>query len=205
MTRDGHEVRRFFDAIAPRYDRVYARPREVVKARMAELDARIGSGRDVLDLGVGTGTELPWLLDAGHRVTGVDVSEEMLALCSKRARPIPCVRADFWEGLPFANASFDVVVALFGSLAHPPDEASYPRLVAEMERVLRAVGFLYVEMPSPAWRAGHPAFTDAPSGASIAIAAPEPQAWRDWLEPSFRVSITDDGEELRIIASKKGS
>ena len=205
MTQDARAVRRFFDAIAPRYDRVYARPREVSKARMAELNARIGAGRDVLDLGVGTGNELPWLLDAGHRVTGVDVSDEMLALCSKRARPIPCVRADFWEGLPFDDASFDAVVALFGSLAHPPDEASYPRLVAEVRRVLRAGGFFYAEMPSPAWRAGHPAFTDAPSGASIAIEAPEAQAWRAWLEPAFEVSIAEDGEELRILAEKRGS
>ncbi|HSQ64794.1 MAG TPA: methyltransferase domain-containing protein [Polyangiaceae bacterium] len=198
------DVRKFFDAIARRYDRVYARPRDEVKTRMSELLARLGAGPlDVLDLGVGTGGELPWLLDAGHRVTGLDVSEEMIALCKQRARPIPCVCADFWEGLPFADASFDAVLALFGSLAHPPAEASYPRLIAEVRRVLREGGTFYFEMPSPAWRAEHPDFTDAASGARIAIAAPDESRWRDWLSAGFEVaSVKDDAVELRVVANK---
>jgi SAM-dependent methyltransferase len=200
----GDDVREFFDAIARRYDRVYARPRDEMKARMRELLDRLGPRPlDVLDLGVGTGGELPQLLDAGHRVTGVDVSEAMIVLCKERARPIPCVRADFWEGLPFADSSFDVVVALFGSLAHPPDLASYPRLIADVGRVLRGGGTFYFEMPSPAWRAAHPVFTDAATGASIAIEAPDESQWREWLSRAFDVaSVRDDGAELRVVARR---
>jgi SAM-dependent methyltransferase len=200
-------AREFFDAIARRYDRAYARPREQMRANLTELLARLGpTGLDVLDLGVGTGNELPPLLDAGHRVTGVDVSEEMLALCKQRARPIPCVRADFWQGLPFAATSFDAVLALFGSLAHAPEMAAYPRLIAEVERVARPGGVFYFEMPTASWSAAHPRFTDDASGVSIAIVAPEQSAWRAWLEPGFVVERAwDDGEELRILAARRAA
>ncbi len=193
----------FFDAIAPRYDRVYARSREEMKPRMDALLARLGrSPRDVLDLGVGTGAELPYLLDAGHRVIGLDFSEQMIAVCKKRSRPIECVRADFFEPLPFADESFDAVIALFGSLAHPRAEPSYPALVGEVRRVLRARGLLYAEMPTPGWRAEHPAFLDVTSGESIAITAPDASSWRAWLE-AFEVDIAEDGAELRVTATKR--
>jgi len=71
--------KRFFDAIAARYDRVYARePRELRDHVARMLSILPKTPCDVLDLGVGTGAELPQLLDAGHRVIGVDFSEEMI-------------------------------------------------------------------------------------------------------------------------------
>jgi SAM-dependent methyltransferase len=100
---------------------------------------------------VGPGRELSALLDAGHAPTGVDLSPEMLARCARRARPVPLVEADFWEPLPFADASFDAAVALHGTLAHPPDDAAIPRLAGELARVVRAGGALVVEVPAPAW------------------------------------------------------
>jgi SAM-dependent methyltransferase len=145
---------RFFDAIAARYDRVYAIPPAATRERMRRVLRELPPApARVLDLGVGTGRELPALLDAGLAPTGVDASGEMLARCARRARAIPLVQADFWGPLPLPEASFDAVVALHGTLAHapPPVEASFAALGAELARVTRPGAVFVAEMPSPAW------------------------------------------------------
>jgi SAM-dependent methyltransferase len=195
------EVERFFDAIAARYDRDFARPRDEMRPRMERLLARLGPERDVLDLGVGTGPELHHLLDAGHRVVGVDVSEQMIALCNRRARPIRSVRADFWRGLPADDASFDAVIALFGSLAHPPapSEEAYAALAREVARVLRPRGLFYAESPTPAWAAEHPVFEDGRTGARIRVVGPSAEAWRGAFA-GFDVEVTEAEGELTVVA-----
>ncbi len=191
-------ARAFFDAIAPRYDRVFAREPAELRAHVDRALTAIGEApRDVLDLGVGTGLELPRLLDAGHRVVGVDVSPEMIALCNKRSRPIRCVEADFWQGLPFDDASFDAVIALFGTLAHAPDEKALARLAGEVGRVLREGGVFFAEVPSPKWADAHPAFVDEKTGERIAIRAQPASAWREAFA-EFEGSIDDRDAELEI-------
>jgi ubiquinone/menaquinone biosynthesis C-methylase UbiE len=90
-------------------------------------------GGDVLELGVGTGVNLP-LYGSGARVTGCDASGEMLAWAARRrARATAAlVQADV-QHLPFADGSFDVVAAslVFCSVADPA------RALAETRRVLR--------------------------------------------------------------------
>jgi SAM-dependent methyltransferase len=195
---DAERTRRFFDAIAPRYDRVFARSREELRPRMERLLALLGEARDVLDLGVGTGRELPYLLDAGHRVVGVDLSERMIALCSQRSRPIRCVAADFWAGLPFEDRSFDAVVALFGTLAHAPDPEAHARLGREVLRVLRPGGLFFAEVPTPAWAEANPTFRDEASGESVDVVAPSAEAWRAALA-RLDVTIAEADAELAIV------
>jgi SAM-dependent methyltransferase len=151
MTDDA--ARRFFDSIAARYDRAYApaspESRERMRRIMPELPPAPAS---VLDLGVGTGRELPALLDAGYAPTGVDISSEMLDRCGRRARPVPLVHADFWQSpLPFPEGSFDAAVALHGTLAHPPELEAVARLGGELARVVRPGGVFVAEVPNPAW------------------------------------------------------
>jgi SAM-dependent methyltransferase len=144
---------KFFDAIAHRYDRVYAPSAAESLQRMSRVLAALPRGPlRLLDLGVGTGRELGSLLDAGHEPTGVDSSRAMLARCSRRGRPARLVCADFWEApLPFARDAFDAVVALHGTLCHPPDPLAVNRLAAELARVVRPGGWLVAEVVSPAW------------------------------------------------------
>ncbi len=100
---DEHDAKTFFDAIARRYDRVYALSGSSSRERLARVLAAIEGKRRVLVLGLGTGRELPALLDRGHEVTGLDVSPKMIALCNTRSRTVPTVEADFWQPLPFAE------------------------------------------------------------------------------------------------------
>jgi SAM-dependent methyltransferase len=213
------EARTFFDKIAGRYERVYALPGDESRARLARTLAALPPKARVLDLGVGTGRELSTLLDAGHAVTGLDLSPGMLARCARRARPVPLVQADMWQPLPFEGASFDAVLALHGTLAHPPSGEALQGLLAEVARVLASGGKLVVEVPLPAWletaaRArdeerlverfdhGRGRFTDRATGATIEVMLYSQESWRDMLGRAGMLAERDsvDGEELFLTA-----
>ena len=215
------DARAFFEAIARRYDRAYGLDARVSRARMARVLAELPARARVLDLGVGTGRELSALQDAEHDVVGVDVSPAMLGACARRARPIRLVEADFWAPLPFADASFDAVLALHGTLAHPPSPDAYARLAGELARVLTAHGVLVAEVPSRGWldridarggessedrrvrRTGPDAcvYEDLVVGASIEAFVPDDAAWPTLLGAAFDVRVERlDASELLVVA-----
>ncbi len=219
---DDDPSRRFFEAIAPRYDRVYAMPRDASRARMARVLELLPTRARVLDLGVGTGRALSALLDAGHAPTGLDFSERMLALCSRRGRPVPTVLASFWEPLPFPDASFDAALALHGTLAHPPDDGALARLGAELGRVLAPGGVFVAEMPSLAWldglglaegrdderRArklgpGRFEVEDGATGARIRAELVADDAWALHLGLRFVVRVEASGPEDRLVVGHR--
>lgn len=138
-------ARVFFDAIARRYDRVYALSGAASRERMARVLALLEGRRRVLSLGIGTGRELPMLLDAGHDVEGIDVSAQMIAICNRRSRTVPIVCGDFYARLPYGDGTFDAVIALHGTLAHPPSNEALGHLAREIARV---AGFLVAEVPA---------------------------------------------------------
>lgn len=98
----------------------------------------------ILEVGVGTGLSLP-LYPAGAHVTGVDLSQEMLARAEacvhagKTAAHVQLARMDA-ERLAFADDSFDKVVAMYVASVVP----SPARLVSEMQRVCRPGGELFI-------------------------------------------------------------
>jgi SAM-dependent methyltransferase len=216
------DARRFFDAIAGRYDRVYALPSALSRERMRRVLRELPPApARVLDLGVGPGREVPALLDAGHAVTGVDLSPAMLERCTRRSRPIPLVEADFWQKLPLADASFDAAIALHGTLAHPPDEGAVARLGAELARVVTPGGVLVVEVPAPAWLellASMPAtddrvvhrtgpgtcvFEDRTARASIAVRLLTAEQWTAALSPAWTARVEPLGDlEWLVLASR---
>lgn len=197
------ETRAFFDGIARRYDRVYAPSSEQTRARLARVVDALGAPKRVLDLGVGTGRELPALLDAGHVVTGVECSDQMIALCNQRSRTIPIVRADFWRALPFDDASFDAVVSLFGTLAHPPNAEAITRFGQELASVLVPSGVLYFEVPTPAWVAARGArHDDDVAGVGIDVIAVDAEQWTRAL-PNFALTVETVDDELIIIGTRK--
>ena len=95
---------------------------------------------DVLEVAVGTGLNLPYY-GKDVRVTGIDLSDNMLGIARKRAADLG-LDVDLREGdahhLPFDDGSFDTVVCTF-SLCNIPD---VERAVSEMMRVLRPGGRL---------------------------------------------------------------
>jgi len=95
---------------------------------------------DTLEVAIGTGLNLPHY-PPEVRLTGVDLSPEMLALAVTRAkemgRTIALTEGDA-EDLPFADGSFDTVVCTY-ALCSVRDDA---RAIFEMHRVLRSGGRL---------------------------------------------------------------
>ena len=93
-------------------------------------------GREVLDVGTGTGRAAIALARRGARVTGIDASAEMLAVAERRAREagvsVTFLRGDA-HGLGFNDRSFDAVICL-RVLMHTPD---WRKSVAELCRVAR--------------------------------------------------------------------
>ena len=213
----------FFDAIAGRYERAYALPAAASRARMARVLAALPAPpARLLDLGVGTGRELTALLDAGHAPTGLDASQAMLERCARRARPVPLVRANFWVApLPFADAAFDAVLALHGTLAHPPEDGAMARLARELARVVGPGGVFVAEVPSPAWldrleaipsqedrrvrRTGPRTcvYEDLVTGASIEATLLDESDWRAALAPGWQLAIESIDELEWLVVARR--
>lgn len=97
--------------------------------------ARIALGHRVLDVCCGTGLVAQAACARGARVTGIDISADMIA--TAKAKGLACeFQVGDAEVLPFTDQAFDVVVCNFG-LFHlsEPDRA-----IAEAARVLRPGG-----------------------------------------------------------------
>ena len=125
----GHSIRTPEERAA--WDRVFA----------LALGGRAGIA--ALDVGCGTGILSLELAARGHRVTGIDFAPEMLSLAKdKAAKAGAAIRFEHAdaENLPFAPASFDLVITrhVLWTLPHP--EAA----IGEWIRVLRPGGRLAV-------------------------------------------------------------
>ena len=98
-------------------------------------------GVTALDLGCGTGKLTARLLEAGHPVTGVDFSDNMLAAARKNAPGAAFVQAELKE-VPekLAGQTFDCIVAAY-ALHHLPDEDKYALLTA-LKALLKPEGVI---------------------------------------------------------------
>lgn len=103
---------------------------------------RFGRGRDVLEVGCGTGLLLRRIAGFARSAKGVDLSPGMLA--KARARGLDVTEASATD-LPFPDGSFDVACS-FKVLAHVRDVR---RALAEMARVVRPGGHVLAELYNP--------------------------------------------------------
>jgi len=100
-------------------------------------------GRDVLEIGCGTGLILERTATVARRTTGIDLSAGMAGF-SATHKGLTVAQASATH-LPFADGSFDVVYS-FKVLPHVPDLAA---ALAEIRRVLRPAGRAFVEVYNP--------------------------------------------------------
>lgn len=97
----------------------------------------------ILDYGCGYGRTLAELSAEGYQnLVGVDFSEAMLTRARVGVRTASLVRND-GHGLPLQNDCLDAVL-LFAVLTCIPDSDEQRHLLAEVKRVLRPGGLLYV-------------------------------------------------------------
>ncbi len=142
---DEAQARAYYDAFAESYEaRRDGRGRyhDLLDTLEIELATPYVEGREVLEVGCGTGLLLRRFAEIAKRAVGVDLSPGMLARARERG-------LDVHEGsatqLPFPDASFDAAVS-FKTLPHVPD---LRRALSEMARVVRPGGVLIAELYNP--------------------------------------------------------
>jgi arsenite methyltransferase len=108
---------------------------------------RLERGARVLDLGSGAGTDSlvsAQMVGPGGRVTGIDMTPEMLAKARAAAAEMGATNVEFLEAeaeqLPFADASYDVVISN-GVIDLVPDKDA---VFSELFRVLAPGGRIQI-------------------------------------------------------------
>lgn len=111
------------------------------------LEARMSSiapweGRDVLDIGCGTGFHLPRFAATARSVVGVEPHPSLLAIARRRVRRLPSVSVlpGLASALPLPPASVDVAHARWAYFFGPGSEPG----LAELSRVMRRGGTAFV-------------------------------------------------------------
>ena len=145
------KIQAMFDEIAPSYDLLnHVMSLDVDKAwrRKALREIVDGTPQQILDVACGTGDSTSAIAKAageGSRVTGVDISEGMMALVGEKARKagvlerIVLETAD-GEALPYPDNSFHRVTCFFGIRNFEHKEKG----LEEFYRVLKPGGKLVI-------------------------------------------------------------
>ena len=140
--------------------------------RLREEDAGLlgdTAGRDVLEIGAGSGQCSRWLAGRGAHVVATDLSAGMVAtglrvndsLPDGSTGRVPFVQCD-GRSLPFADASFDVVFTAYGVVPFVGDSDV---VMAEAARVLRPGGrFVFSTTHPVRW-----AFPDDPGPRGLTV------------------------------------
>ncbi|MFI7500632.1 class I SAM-dependent DNA methyltransferase [Streptomyces sp. NPDC049687] len=137
-------TRTFYDAVAEDYaerfrDGLAAMPLErAVLTAYAEL---VGAGGRVADLGCGPGWVTGFLASLGLEMSGLDLSESMLAIARRENPGIRFEQGSMLE-LGFPDGALAGVVSFYSSIHTPVDEL--PSLFSELHRVLAPGGLLFL-------------------------------------------------------------
>ncbi|MDX3229211.1 class I SAM-dependent methyltransferase [Streptomyces sp. ME19-01-6] len=141
-------VRRGYDALSLRYDQAYDAETKYQRW-ISERSGRIPAGGTVLDLGCVSGVPVARALaTAGHRVTGVDISEVRIRRARELVPQAEFIRAHA-TAVDFAPASFDAVVSFY-ALIHISLDEQLP-LLGKVARWLRPGGWFLGTTGHRAW------------------------------------------------------
>jgi SAM-dependent methyltransferase len=111
---------------------------------ITDLMQRLGpwAGRDVLDIGCGTGFHLPFFAETARSVTGIEPHPDLAAIARRRIRRLDDVHVlqASAASLPLPEASIDVMHARWAYFFGPGCEPG----LAELGRVMRPGGRAFV-------------------------------------------------------------
>lgn len=153
--------------------------------------ARIRAGERVLDVACGTGNTALMARARGALVTGLDLTPELLAVAQQRAAEEGLDGITWKEGdaeaMPFADASFDVVVSSCG-LMFAPDA---PQVAKEVARVTKPGGRIAIQAWTREGGIGRMfavvgAYAPPPAGVSSPFLWGDEQAVKQLFGASFR-------------------
>jgi ubiquinone/menaquinone biosynthesis C-methylase UbiE len=115
------------------------------------IDPLVKSGDRLLDIGCGTGEDAVHYMRRGARVTGIDVSEEMVRVA--RSRGVQAQRRAI-EALSEQSGQFDGAISNFGALNCVRDMEN---VAVTLGRIIRPDGYLAICVMGAccAWEVGH--------------------------------------------------
>ena len=154
----------------------FTRIADTMRGSGAALVARlgVGPGHRVLDLGCGDGTTALPAAQRGADVLGVDIARNLVAAGNRRAREhgLDCLKFEEGDACslhPLADASFDLVVTIFGAMFAPrPQEVAN-----ELVRVTRPGGRIVMGN----WIPGDPTLVAQILRISSAYTPPPPEGF----------------------------
>src|SRR5437016_1278469 len=102
-----------YDQWAETYDSDPNRTRELAGQVLRKVDLRV-DGRDIVEIGCGTGRNTEWLATQAARITALDFSEAMLARTRVRVHDprVRFVQHDVRTTWPLDDNSADVIIAM---------------------------------------------------------------------------------------------
>lgn len=140
--------------------------------------ASVAPGQRVLDVACGTGVAAIPAARIGAKVTALDLTPELLERARHNAE-LAGVQIEFHEGdvekLPFADASFDVVISQFGHIFAPRPALA----LSEMLRVLKPGGTIAFSTWPPDLLTGQMFALVARYMPPPAVPAAPPSQWGD--------------------------
>ncbi|MFK8847159.1 class I SAM-dependent methyltransferase [Streptomyces sp. Ac-502] len=114
ISPEGARVARVFDSLGMDFERAFAGRKQAQTDAVEDLARRLAPGSRVLDVGCATGRPTTEQLCAkGLDVTGIDVSEVMLAHARRQVPRARFVLADLFGEVPAELGAYDAVVCLF--------------------------------------------------------------------------------------------
>lgn len=139
-----HQYRRAAESFGDNAER-YDRARPSYPAEMVERIAGASPGRDVLDVGCGTGIAARLFQDVGCRVLGVDVDARMAEVARRGGLDVEVAKFEEWDA---AGRRFDTVIA--GQAWHWVDPAKGAVKAAQVLKPGgRLAAFWNVHQPAP--------------------------------------------------------
>jgi SAM-dependent methyltransferase len=146
-----------FGAYSKYYDLIYAEKNyaQEIEYLCNFIKQSAAGAKDLLELGCGTGIHASLFAEKGYRVTGIDLSTEMLARARERHSslsgkdPIEFKQADIRN---FAlKREFDIVVALFHVISYLPTNSDLDAAFSRVRAHLKPGGlFLFDHWYGPA-------------------------------------------------------
>ena len=106
---------------------------------------------DILDIGCGTGNVTIPLAQMGYRLTGLDMSAEMLSVAEEKARArglqVNWLQQDMRE-MVLGNLSFDMVISMTDSLNYLPRGEDLKQVCKQIRAQLRPGGWFIFDLNS---------------------------------------------------------
>lgn len=141
-----------YNSIATLYDEAFCDP----SSHIEELLKLINKNSSILDIGCGAGNNSVYLSSLGYKVTGVDLSENMLSIAKNKNSNATFLKKDI-SNLDFKDQSFDHVVAAYSLCYLPKSEVL--NCLKNLHRIIKNKGFIFIKLQE---------------GASKEISIPEP-------------------------------